>query len=336
MEIEYRTIEKLNQSLLKEILKSPGSFIRAQERYMTEERTIAPHFVFGSAVDHLVTEDTEFTDKFYIMGESTISDTIKTVVDYVYDEHMEAREFIKKLEDCKDSIVRACGYVNYGQSWKEDTRINKVVEQGQVYLENLIDSAGKTVISSEDYYKAVTAHASLISDSYISKYLKPKESHMELIKKKVIEFEFESTPMKCELDLVFINHKLQTITPIDVKTTANTVYGFPYSLWKYRYDFQAAVYHFALEQSITGTNLNDYHINDFLWFVVEKDSINKPLIYSSNPQILKIGLNGGTLSNNKVVEGFYQAMKRYKFHTENNKWDYPMEYYDSRYVKLTV
>jgi len=326
MEIEYRTIDKLNQSLLKEILKSPGSFVRAQEKYMQKEKTIPSHFVFGSAVDHMITEDVDFNDKFYVMGESAVSDTIKTIVDYVHDE-FGPEEFIRKLEDCRDSIVRACSYVNYGQAWKEDTRINKVIEQGQNYFKDLAASAGKTIISSEDFSKAVVAHASMMSDPYMSKYLKPKESHMELVKKKVIEFEYDGIPMKCELDLVFINHKLNTITPIDVKTTGNTVYGFPYTVWKYRYDFQAAVYHFALEQAISGTNLNNYHINHFKWFVVEKESVNHPLIYKANSKVLEIGFKGGTLSNGKVLEGFYSAIERYKFHKNNDKWNYPMEYY---------
>jgi hypothetical protein len=78
--MEYRTINKQNQSLLKEILKSPQAYLRAQEKYMNEDDTVPAHFVFGNAVDHFVTEETEFTDKFHIMGNSTVSDTIKKII----------------------------------------------------------------------------------------------------------------------------------------------------------------------------------------------------------------------------------------------------------------
>jgi len=245
--MDYKTINKQNQSLLKEILKSPQAYLRAQERYMNEDTITPAHFVFGSAVDHFVTEEVEFTDKFHIMGNSVISETIRKVVDQVFAEV--GGVYGDLLENHKDSIVRACGYQEYGQSWKEDTRIAKVVTAGSVYYKDLIKSEGKTVISQEDYAKAVICHASMIADPYISKYLKP-EANQQLIKKQIVEFDYKEVSCKGELDLVFIDHDVKTITPIDVKTIGTSVYSFIYNFWKYRYDFQAATYTFGLEYQL--------------------------------------------------------------------------------------
>ena len=324
--MEYKTINKQNQSLLKEILKSPQAYLRAQERYMNEDDTTPAYFVFGNAVDHFLTEDLEFTDKFHIMGNSVISETIRKVVDYVFAEV--GGEYGDLLENCKDSIVRACGYQEYGQAWKEETRIAKVIATGSVYYKDLIKSKGKTVISQEDYAKAVTCHASMVSDSYISKYLKPGPNQ-QLIKKQVIQFEYRTVECKGELDLVFIDHDKKTITPLDVKTIGTSVYGFLYNFWKYRYDFQAAVYSFGLACQFEDLIKQGYYVLPFKFIVCEKDSYNKPLIYSVSEDILNIGMDGGSNSDGRSYEGFEQAIERYLFHIEKDLWDYPMEYYEN-------
>jgi len=330
--MEYRTINKQNQSLLKEILKSPQAYLRAQEKYMNEDDTVPAHFVFGNAVDHFVTEETEFTDKFHIMGNSTVSDTIKKIMDHVFSEVGGTKDLYHNkenfLEDYPDSIVRACGYLQYGQSWKEETRIAKVISTGTNYYRDLIKSKGKTVISQEDYAKAVTCHASMVSDSYISKYLKPGPNQ-QLIKKQVIQFEYRTVECKGELDLVFIDHDEKTIIPIDVKTIGTNVYSFPYNFWKYRYDFQAAAYSFGLAYQFEDLIKQGYHILSFKFIVCEKDSYNKPLIYTVKDDILNIGMNGGSNSDGKSYEGFEQAIERYLFHTQKDLWDYPMEYYEN-------
>lgn len=331
--MEYRIIDKLNQSLLKEILKSPQAYVKAKEKYTEQDDVTPAHFVFGSAVDHLVTEDIEFTDKFHIMGESLISDTVKKIVDHVWSEVM-----VNDLNDAYESIVRACGYEKYGQAWKEETRVNKIIDQGNDYFHSLKASAGKTIISQSDYGKAVTCHASMIADPYISKYLCVPTGYLkgnqELIKKKVIEFEYRDIEFKCELDLVYIDHLKKMITPIDVKTIGTSVYSFPYNFWKYRYDFQAAVYTYAIHAAMSDLIDKGYKVDLFKFIVCEKDSYNKPMIYTTTEDILNIGMNGGTSPNGTTYEGFEQAIERYKYHMEKDNWDYPMEYYESGEMSL--
>ncbi len=326
---EYKTIDKLNQSLLKEILKSPRSFKKAKEKYEAEDTSVASHYIFGSAVDHLITEEIEFTDKFYVMKNSSISDSIKNIIDHIWSETV-----VDDLSHAYESIVRACSYENYQPRWKEETRVKKIIEDGSNYYEDLKKAVGKQIISGNDYNKAIIAQASLMSDPYIGKYLKPRKGQ-ELIKKKVIEFVVEDIEFKCELDLVFIDHNLKEITPIDLKTTGSSIYSFPYNFWKLRYDFQAAVYSHALQEAVyKNPKFKDYTINDFKFFVVEKEGNNKPMIFSTNKEILSIGIKGGILENGKVLEGFEQAIERYKYHTVVDNWDYPMEYLNEGQINL--
>lgn len=326
--MEYRTIDKLNQSLLKKILKSPQAYLRAKEKYKEEDEDTPEHYIFGNAVDHLMTEDIEFTDKFYIMGESPISDTVRKIVNHVWSEVM-----VNDLDDAYESIVRACGYEKWGQSWKEETRVEKIIKQGNEYFQSLRQSVGKTIISHSDYGKAVICHASMIADPYISKYLCPN-SNQQLLKKKVIEFEYRGIEFKCELDLVFIDHDKKLITDLDVKTIGTSVYSFSYNFWKYRYDFQAAVYTYAIHTAMADLIDKGYKVDLFKFIVCEKESNNRPMIYTTTEDVLNIGMNGGTSPNGITYEGFEQAIERYKYHMEKDNWDYPMEYYESGEMSL--
>jgi len=49
--MEYRTIDKLNQSLLKKILKSPQAYLRAKEKYKEDDDVTPEHYIFGNAVE---------------------------------------------------------------------------------------------------------------------------------------------------------------------------------------------------------------------------------------------------------------------------------------------
>jgi len=324
--MDYRTIDKENQSLLKEILKSPQAYRRAKEKYENPEDVIPAHFVFGSAVDHLTTEDTPIENNFYIMGESAISDTIKKIVDHV---HEEIAGWKDKLEDCSEAIVRSCSFEQYGQAWKEDTRIKKVVETGSGYYADLLACAGKTIISQEDYTKAVNCNNALRNDDFTGQYFNPGENQ-QLLKKVVIQFTYHDVEMKCELDLVFIDHDTKQIYPIDIKTIGTSVYAFKGSFWKYRYDFQAAVYFYACLGEYYELLEKGYKLMPFRFLVVEKENYNPPLIFTTSEEILNIGMNGGTNSDCKYYEGFEQAIDRYKYHIENNTWDYPMEYLENQ------
>ena len=82
MEVSYRNLRGLNQSLLKKILISPSSFQREKERKTDSEED---HFVFGSMVDDLLLNPKSFEDKYYVMEEGSLSDSFKNITRYVKD-----------------------------------------------------------------------------------------------------------------------------------------------------------------------------------------------------------------------------------------------------------
>ena len=175
----------------------------------------------------------------------------------------------------------------------------------------------------------------LRSDKHTSKYCQKKSNdpNILIIDKHVIVFEHEGLEFKGELDRIIVNHKEKTITPIDFKTTSKSVLNFENSFWHFRYDFQAAVYTLGLTKDksdrLKSYYEDGYSFKPMLYIVVETFLKNPPMVFEISKTAVNTGLYGNVDKVPKIkenLEGFYQAIKRFKYATENNAWDYPMEY----------
>lgn len=326
--IDYQTISALNQSTLKKILISPQEYIKAKERQLAKDESTEQHFVFGSLVDSLLTETKQdFDNKYAVVPDDTgVSETIAKIVKGVYDDMYEKTP--TNLEDYPGEILKHCNYELYQSRWKDETRFKKIVEQGSKYFDILKKCGTRTIITESEYAKAVNCVMALRSDKFTGPYCQKKSSndHIEIIDKHVVQFKYSGLEFKGEIDRIIIDHKNQTITPIDFKTTGKSVLNFENSFWHFRYDFQAAVYdlglHLDKSEKLQKYYQNGYSINRFLYIVVETHLNNNPMIFEITKTVLEVGIKG-----NKEYEGFNKAIERYKYATENDAWDYPMEYY---------
>lgn len=326
--IDYQTISALNQSTLKKILISPQEYIKAKERQLAKDESTEQHFVFGSLVDLLLTETKQdFDNKYAVVPDDTgVSETIAKIVKGVYDDMYEKTP--TNLEDYPGEILKHCNYELYQSRWKDETRFKKIVEQGSKYFDILKKCGTRTIITESEYAKAVNCVMALRSDKFTGPYCQKKSSndHIEIIDKHVVQFKYSGLEFKGEIDRIIIDHKNQTITPIDFKTTGKSVLNFENSFWHFRYDFQAAVYdlglHLDKSERLQKYYQNGYSINRFLYIVVETHLNNNPMVFEITKTVLEVGIKG-----NKEYEGFNKAIERYKYATENDAWDYPMEYY---------
>ena len=326
--IDYQTISALNQSTLKKILISPQEYIKAKERQLAKDESTEQHFVFGSLVDSLLTETKQdFDNKYAVVPDDTgVSETIAKIVKGVYDDMYEKTP--TNLEDYPGEILKHCNYELYQSRWKDETRFKKIVEQGSKYFDILKKCGTRTIITESEYAKAVNCVMALRSDKFTGPYCQKKSSndHIEIIDKHVVQFKYSGLEFKGEIDRIIIDHKNQTITPIDFKTTGKSVLNFENSFWHFRYDFQAAVYdlglHLDKSEKLQKYYQNGYSINRFLYIVVETHLNNNPMIFEITKTVLEVGIKG-----NKEYEGFNKAIERYKYATENDAWEYPMEYY---------
>ena len=336
--VDYKTISALNQSTLKQILVSPRAYVEAKERQLARVESTEQHFMFGSLVDMMLTESKEDFDKKYavIPDDTGVSETIAKIVKEVYDEKNNSDDLgWGALEDYPEEILKHCNYELYQSRWKDETRINKIVEQGSQYFEVLKNSGNRTIITESEYAKAVNCVMALRSDKHTSKYCQKKSNdpNILIIDKHVIVFEHDGLEFKGELDRIIVNHKEKTITPIDFKTTSKSVLNFEKSFWHFRYDFQAAVYTLGLTKD-KSNRLKSYYQEGYtfkpmLYIVVETFLKNPPMVFEISKSAINTGLYGNVDKVPKInedLQGFYQAIKRFKYATENNAWDYPMEY----------
>lgn len=328
--MEYRQLEGINQSSLKKILVSPKSYLKEINRNKDEDENNDPqHFKLGKLIDFVLTEpDKHYNDYFFVEPDLKISDSIKEVIRYIFVHYQTINNFdnlpIRNIELIKEAAKK----VGYGQSYKEETLINKIQKEGEAYYQCLINSIGKVRITKEDKNKALLTKMAIMSDPNLSKYFK-KQKDTEIWFKKVINFNYKGFICKGELDQVYINHTLKEITPLDIKTTSDSVLNFSYNFWKYRYDFQASFYTFGLKQDLQIRELLKvgYKLLPFKFLIIETVGNSIPVIFNTTEEIYNIGAKGGILSTGKQLEGVVQSFERLCWHTENNLWDFPKEYY---------
>ena len=332
--MEYKQIDALNQSILKKILISPQSFLQARKKQEFQEESSAEHFTFGTMVDIMLTGTKEEFDKKFVKipNESSCSETIKSIVKEIYNDIALSNAVEEPLENYKIKILEYCNYANYQSKWKDDTRVDKIIKEGNEYFELLKTIETKTPVTESEYAKAVTCVMALKSDRFTQPYvvLKANSNDREFLNKFIIEFEYKGYKIKGELDRVIIDHTERTITPIDFKTTGKSMGGFIGDFWYYRYDFQAAVYTRGLMEHPDIKKLleSNYSLNSFLYIAVETNLVSNPMVFEVTPEAIGVGFNGGIV-NNKIYEGFDQAIERYYYADEFNSWDYPKEYYES-------
>jgi hypothetical protein len=337
----YKEINALNQSILKKILISPQSFLQAQKKQAEPDDSSEEHFVFGTVVDIMLTGSREeFEEKFVkIPDETRCSETIKGIVKSVYEEVSIDENEVESLEIYDIAILKYANYADYQRKWKDETKVDKIVEEGKSYFELLKTIGNKIPITETDYAKAVACLIALKSNEFTQPYtvLKSSTNNREFLDKFIIEFEYQGLNIKGELDRVVIDHTNKVITPIDFKTTGKPISGFVGDFWYYRYDFQAAVYSRGLceHPDIKKLLESNYSLNPFLYIAVETNLVNQPMVFEVDSEVVEVGINGGVV-NNRTYEGFAQAIARYKYAVINDAWDYPMEYYQNGKITITV
>jgi hypothetical protein len=327
--MEYRKINAINQSSLKEILKSPRAYVNAINK--TEESE-EEHFRLGALLDDMLLESPERVEEKYCkMSEGSASDAIKQIINYVYDYALETvgSSDIESviLDQLHPEIVKGCRIYGWNPKWGEEALVKNVKNGGGVeYFNALKESNGRTIISEIDYAKAITAKMSLLGDSYTSYFFSTKKQ--TIIKKKILSFKYRGYDCKGEVDQITINHEQKAIHPLDIKSIGSPTEFFPINFWKFRYDFQGAFYNIGLKSDPELVELiaQGYTLKPFKFLVVDINNVSPPLVYVMNSDIENVGINGGTLSSGRFIEGVEHAFDRLEYHLNEGDFTYPMEY----------
>lgn len=333
--VEYFENNAISQSKLKLLLSNPKAFntVEDPELYFEEKK----HFIIGSGVDCLITQSQEEFERLYHVSnvENKPSDTIKSIVNMVFDNCKEEFDELGLIvnPDYKEFILDACESHGYQSRWNEDTKHAKICEAWE-YWEDLKAAYGKQILSNEEYDLISQIVMSIKTNEATIPYFQNNE-FQSVYYQVPIYFDYEGISCKALLDMVIVNHKDNTIQPIDIKTMGDYTLNFPKSLRQRRYDIQAAFYTEALK---SWEHLNNNEILPFKFIVESTIDPGTPLIYTCDKSLLEIGKFGrpqiilsgevtvepSSFGNNIVeygripeVLGFHQLIELYKYHIEH-------------------
>lgn len=315
---EYLSSSALSQSKLKKLLFHPQLFLN----YNNEDDTDEPKetSVIGDAVDLILTQsDDAFYNAFYITDAEKPSSMMGKFVWELY---------LNRENRDAEKIA----YENSGFKLSIDKVRERFEKEGRYYYEALIESQGKSTITSYQKAKIDQIVESLRTNKFTKDWIKGKTG-LKIHKQVVVEFEYLGHPCKGLLDIVAVDKKTGIVYPIDLKTSSSPTNTWMSMFWKFRYDIQAAFYTYGLKHSGLLEKLGGKSLHPFRFIVENQEYPGNPLIYETSQSILDIGQNGGEYKG-RTYEGFHQAVEKYIWHVENDLWSYPMHDYINKGVRI--
>lgn len=294
---EYFNSPAVNQSRLKLLLgNNPDAYnsVETPEMYFVEK----DHFVIGDAIDCRLTCPEEYEERFY---ESKLvskpSDTMKSMIHLIFDTHKmsltpDEKPIISMQDLPSELIVFALDEHGYQKYWKEQTRINKVLES-QDYWEEIIYSIGKTILSQEDVDVITNTEMSLRSNPLCAHLFQTPPAHIKVFYQFPIFFDVSGHSCKGLLDIVVVNYKDKTIQIIDVKTLSRDTLYFPSQFKKFRYDIQGAFYYVGMNIFKQGfKDVEDFTVLNPVFLVESTVKPGNPLMFSMSDVLIDQACHG--------------------------------------------
>ena len=327
---EYLENKGESQSKLKKILLHPYYYINNQNSDLDEPSDVT---LIGDAVDMLITQGEDYFNEHFLV--SLNERPSGQMGDYVW--HL----FInRELENRSEIAYEAAGF-------KRDT-LAKVEErfkvEGQAYYNDLIDGLNKKVLSKENYNKVLDIVESLKTNSYVRNFLfNPNYQYMYQVPLYGIYevSNFPNTPIKGLLDFLIYDPIENILYVTDLKTTSKSLHFFTNTVYEFRYDFQAGFYMKLVECNLINI-LEHFNISEesaktlsikFRFVVESQNHPGAPLIFEMSKEALDIANFGGKV-NNREYEGIENAVVRLNFHKEKDLWEYRMEDYFNKGVRI--
>lgn len=330
---QFRETKAVSASRLNDLAYSPLLYKHNIEA--TDKKPTAA-MIFGSAVDCMITEPGEFQNRYHVSNIEVPSETIQKIVKGVFDEVTEeSKKFpdeillhaFASLADFNSKIIEHAAYQQYGQSWKSETLIKKVVDGGSKYFIELINSVGKEILQ-KDEFESVAAVVNALAENKFTKEFISGEQYERYWQVPII-FEIkdiDENVHKCKslMDLIIIDHVNKTIRVYDIKTTGQPIHSFMSSYMKFGYFRQGSFYFRAAEQFFSKEYPN-YVLMNTGFIVAEQANLNPPMIYHMSTQDIMIGEFGGSTTYGKIVKGYRQLMADLYWHNSTNNWEYSRE-----------
>lgn len=274
-EEEYRKMPELSYSTLAKYER--GGFDSIPNLF---DRIESPSLTFGSAVDSIITGGIEeFNDRFIVAEFPSISDSIITIVKYLFNLYKDSNRSLSTIKD--EDIINATIIYKYQLNWKPETRAKVIKEKGEEYYNLLYLSDNKTILSISDYSEVLTTVDALKTSPSTKWYFTEDNPFDNIRRYYQLKFkaEFEGVGYRCMADLIIVDYDNKLIIPVDLKTSGHKEYEFHKSFIDWSYQIQARLYWRIIRDNLDrDPYFKDFELANYKFIVVNKRN-KRPLVW---------------------------------------------------------
>ena len=314
-EEEYRNDEAYSYSTLSQFSREGVSCIP----YLKDKKDSAS-LRFGSLTDTLLTESHELKNKFVVSDFNKPSDTIAKIVTDIWESSDKTNNNLATIDAA--IILSHIIKENYQSNWKNPTRINKIIEEGQEYFKVLSESKDKVLMTQSDYNDAMYCVDVLKTNPYTAKYFydNPFDKNVERWYQLKFKVKVGEYSIRCMFDRLIVDHVNKTIQPIDLKTTGKNEEDFEDSFESWCYYLQSSMYSYILRTvCLKDEYFKDFVVLPFMFICINRYN-KKPVIWVDSDSIYDN--NTRVNSNGKKLKGWYNLLQELDWHIKNKMLDY--------------
>ena len=207
------------------------------------------HLIEGRLIHLLLLEPDRFNEEFVMTPLKMPSDSVKRVLRNVSSKIVDPNNYVK-LKDLDDQILKALKEENLYQSFKEDSkRLDKIItEESEEYFK-FLQTTGKTIIDADTFARCMDRVVIIRANDEVTKLLMQEGTdwdldHIQVYNEKKLQCSLSDYKfgLKGIVDKYIIDDEAETITIVDLKTTAKPLNDFAETVDYYNYWLQAAIY----------------------------------------------------------------------------------------------
>lgn len=283
-----------------------------------------PSLTFGSVVDTLLTDGTEaFNEKFIVCDFPPLSDSLVSITKELHKRFSSEHSKLSTIDGKYiDEVALSNNY--YSNPKYANYRVKNIKESCDEYYSLLTLAGEKTVLSQSDYDDAIRCVEELRTNS-VTKYFfsnDPWDTDIEKVFQLKFRAEYEGIPVRCMFDGLIVDHKNKIIFPFDLKTTGHPEEEFEGSFTTWRYDIQAKLYTYILEQVIKDDPyFSQFSISHYKFITINRRTLS--------PIIWEFYENFGTTElkdqNNKIYRDWREILIDLNYYLNNPDMKYSKE-----------
>lgn len=342
-EVNYRKLQALNYSMLKEWDENPVSFFDQFKMGKLKKRKSSGSMTIGD-IAHFFTLDcrgsesefeNRYNEKFAFIDFEVGSGQVFILCDHLFtvteDSMNEDGIITMALEDRFEEAFKRVKAQDKYKGKDIDKVWDDFEANGQDYFKSLMDNIGKTIVTPAQLEKGKFVGNNLMRDPHTANIFQGNVHTSYPIEWVFTNGDCSEVSCKSELDLFKIDDRRKKIFLYDLKCTWDNE-GFEYSYLKYYYYIQQAYYWLAAVYYFTYVEPQyaDYEIVPMQYVVADTSPNNRrPLIYPCTETDLRAGIYGFNLAH-KHYKGVNELMDEICFAENNDIWNMSKEAYQNK------